>query len=350
MSLDVSNQLISRLKSYSSESISKIKELGQYRSYSEIDVYRQYILNMYSKIDLDIAVHVPNYILESLSGPLNEFVNIVDGVVEDVYNFDYRDETIDSAKVFYEIVSDIIIKILSVTSAMSIDYISNTIDDSISSKINDYLSNKENQIDEISKQIFEDRLNVAQFIIDVKKQKERVDSFMKSIEDKASKVLSGAEAKVFSDSSLLYKESANRFLVAFIVMSIVVVSVSSAFLYKLYNLDYSSINNNKLIVLSVSKAFIISFLCYVVSKISKLYFSAKHNSIVNEHRSNAILSYRALNEITVESTKRDEILNTVASAVFSNHDSGYSNSYTAVPDVATTVIGTISKTVIPDKG
>jgi hypothetical protein len=53
------------------------------------------------------------------------------------------------------------------------------------------------------------------------------------------------------------------------------------------------------------------------------YATHKHNAVVNRHRQNALLTYRALVEAAAEGNTQDIVLAHAASCIFSPQDTGF---------------------------
>jgi hypothetical protein len=56
---------------------------------------------------------------------------------------------------------------------------------------------------------------------------------------------------------------------------------------------------------------------------AKNFLSHKHNSIVNKHRQNALMTYSALADAASSEEAKDIVLNHAASCIFSPQETGY---------------------------
>ena len=81
--------------------------------------------------------------------------------------------------------------------------------------------------------------------------------------------------------------------------------------------------NGEMFQLITSKFLIFAVLGYLLIMAAKNYSTHKHNSIVNRHRQNALLTYRALVEAASENGTEDIILAHAASCIFSPQDTGF---------------------------
>lgn len=75
-----------------------------------------------------------------------------------------------------------------------------------------------------------------------------------------------------------------------------------------------------------SKVLIFAVLGYLLIMSARNYATHKHNGVVNRHRQNALLTYRALVEAAVERGTEDIVLAHAASCIFAPQETGFSNS------------------------
>ena len=74
-----------------------------------------------------------------------------------------------------------------------------------------------------------------------------------------------------------------------------------------------------------SKFLIFAVLGYLLLMAARNYTTHKHNSVVNRHRQNALLTYRALVEASAGKGTEDIILAHAASCIFSPQETGFSH-------------------------
>lgn len=81
----------------------------------------------------------------------------------------------------------------------------------------------------------------------------------------------------------------------------------------------------EMLQLITSKFLIFAVLAYLLIMAARNYTTHKHNAVVNRHRQNALLTYRALVEATDGKGTEDIILAHAASCIFSPQETGFSN-------------------------
>lgn len=78
--------------------------------------------------------------------------------------------------------------------------------------------------------------------------------------------------------------------------------------------------------LVTSKVLIFGVLSYLLFLSAKNFLSHKHNAIVNRHRQNALMTFKALADAAGSEESRDVVLTHAASSIFSPQDTGYTRS------------------------
>lgn len=82
----------------------------------------------------------------------------------------------------------------------------------------------------------------------------------------------------------------------------------------------------EMIQLISSKILIFAVLGYLLILSARNYMTHKHNAVVNKHRQNALLTYRALVEASTSKGVEDIVLANAASCIFAPQETGFSSS------------------------
>lgn len=77
--------------------------------------------------------------------------------------------------------------------------------------------------------------------------------------------------------------------------------------------------------LVVSKILVFSVIGYMLYLSARNFLNHKHNSIVNKHRQNALMTYKTLVEASTEAGVKDAILLQAANSIFSPQSTGYTS-------------------------
>ncbi len=121
-------------------------------------------------------------------------------------------------------------------------------------------------------------------------------------------------------------------------------AIGSIFLYKW---DYIAPQNTfETVQLVTSKILIFAVLTYLLILSAKNYLNHKHNSIVNKHRQNALMTYKAMIDATDDLGSREAILIQAASCIYSPQTTGYAPGSDAPAVSGKSMVEILSKPVV----
>lgn len=106
-----------------------------------------------------------------------------------------------------------------------------------------------------------------------------------------------------------------------LAITAVVYLVASVFVTKIPFL--APTNSYETIQLGLSKTLIFAVIVYLLVLSARNFLSHQHNAVVNKHRQNALLTYRALAEAAGSQEKRDIVIAHAAACIFSPQETGY---------------------------
>ena len=164
--------------------------------------------------------------------------------------------------------------------------------------------------------------------------------------NEAAEIITAREAEHFSNASVEFKDSAERWLKATVASVLVLIIGAMVFLVMASFGLYSKLDAVSGVQVGLAKLFLFGVLGYVAAQCAKNYFAAKHNEAVNRHRQNAILAYRALVEATGSPEHRDIVLTHAAAAVFAPQDTAFVKSAGA-SEIPPTFINSVTKAISP---
>jgi len=89
---------------------------------------------------------------------------------------------------------------------------------------------------------------------------------------------------------------------------------------------------------ATSKIIIFVVLAYVVLLCARNYFANRHNTVVNRHRQNALLTYQALVEAAKNTANRDVVLQQAATCIFAPQPTGFTKEVSSEAPSAKSVV------------
>lgn len=160
--------------------------------------------------------------------------------------------------------------------------------------------------------------------------------------NRSAEIVSTVEAEHFGIASGKFKAEAGYWLIATGVSASILLLVAVVMLFYSLSSYFHDLTPPVIAQILVSKIVVLALFAYVTNVCARSYFASRHNQTVNEHRKNAILSYRALLEPVGSAEHRDVILSHAAAAVFAPQDSAYVKGG-AGPEIPTTIINAVTK-------
>lgn len=181
---------------------------------------------------------------------------------------------------------------------------------------------------------------------DLKQQKEDAEGILRDIRETAAEQGVTQQAIYFQMESTDHNNDAERWEKRTIGVAITlgIFSVASIFLHKWTWLAPD--NGYETAQLVTSKLLIFAVLTYLLILSAKNYLNHKHNSIVNKHRQNALMTYKAMVDATDDPGSREAILIQAAGCIFNPQSTGYTVSSDTPAVSGKSMVEILSKPVI----
>lgn len=118
--------------------------------------------------------------------------------------------------------------------------------------------------------------------------------------------------------------------------TVIVFAIFSLFFHKIEWMK--PVGTAEALQLITSKVLIFAVLGYMLIMAAKNYVTHKHNAVVNKHRQNALLTYRAIAQAAEAGGTEDIILAHAASCIFSPQETGFSSKNTEIQSGGTKAV------------
>lgn len=125
-------------------------------------------------------------------------------------------------------------------------------------------------------------------------------------------------------------------------------AVCSLFIHKIPGLKPD--NTYESVQLAVSKVLIFAVISYMLYLAARNFLAHTHNAIVNKHRQNALMTFKALVDASKEDDNKDVVLTHAAACIFRPQTTGYSREGGSDAPSAKSVVELLSKPFSPDGG
>lgn len=159
---------------------------------------------------------------------------------------------------------------------------------------------------------------------DLKKAGDDAKQILKNIREAAAEAGVTQQAEYFKRAAEIHDAEAKSWktLTYRVAIGVGIYAVLSLFLHKIPWLAPKSAYDA--VQLTVSKILIFGVLSYVLYLAARNFLSHQHNAIINAHRQNALLTYKAIADAAGNSPNREVILTHAAACIFSPQPTGYS--------------------------
>lgn len=177
-------------------------------------------------------------------------------------------------------------------------------------------------------------------------QKEDAEKILKDIRETAAEQGVTQQAIYFQTESSSHNTEADKWEIRTIGVAVVlgVFAIASIFLHKWEWL--APTNTYETAQLITSKLLIFAVLTYLLILSAKNYLNNKHNSIVNKHRQNSLMTYKAMVDATDDPGSREAILIQAASCIFNPQTTGYTAGSESPSVSGRSMVEILSKPVI----
>jgi len=154
-------------------------------------------------------------------------------------------------------------------------------------------------------------------------QKESAEAILKDIRETAAEQGVTQQAIYFQTESSDHEADATKWeaRTIWVASALAVFAIASIFLHKWSWI--APVNTFETVQLVSSKLLIFGVLTYLLILSAKNYLNQKHNAIVNKHRQNALMTYKAMVDATDDPGSREAILIQAAGCIFNPQTTGY---------------------------
>ena len=161
---------------------------------------------------------------------------------------------------------------------------------------------------------------------DLEDTKKQAEDILDEVRDIAAEQGVTQQAKYFKAESESHDEKAEvwRKWTLGMTIALVVYSLGSIFFHKIPFLEPA--NSLEAFQLISSKVLVFVVLTYLLYLCAKNFLSHKHNSIINKHRQNALLTFTTLVDSAKSEEGKEVILTHAASCIYSPQETGYTKS------------------------
>jgi len=183
----------------------------------------------------------------------------------------------------------------------------------------------------------------------LQEKQEEAEKILTDIRKAAAEQGVSQQAVYFQQAEKEHEKQAKTWLIAtiWLAAAMTLYAVASLFIHKIPLLRSDTVYGS--IQLGVSKTLVFAVISYMLYLCARNFLANKHNSIVNKHRQNALMTYKAILNAAKDIEQKEIILTHAASCIFGPQNTGYSRSDGDRSPSAKSVVGLLTKPFTPDE-
>lgn len=330
-------EILGKIRDFNVESLDRREELGSKFSFWSVIQDASKVQDFYGQLSDDVVYNLPD----------SDVTNIVDTarnsyqIWNRIMNFDpqsdsgeMRDGLIEQARRDYRSVFSVLYPFVSYS------LISETNTHVLRAQLGSWIQQGRSDIEQIRSDL-EDRLSNSK----VSELEAEAGEIIENMREMSSEVGVSQRGIYFKEESDYHSEKAKNWKIA-MFCGIGVLALYSVVL--LIGYDWFILNGNDIqheIQLVVGKVLLFAvFVSWVVISVRN-FMSHTHNAIVNRHRQNALMTFKALVDASGDQASRDVILNHAASCIFSPQNTGYTKPDGQLSNIDPSIVRMISRVV-----
>lgn len=186
-----------------------------------------------------------------------------------------------------------------------------------------------------------------QLMKEIEAQKTEAANILEDVRAAAAEQGVSQQAQYFKDEADQHQTDAKTWRGYTIAMAVAVgvYGVGTLFLHKWTFIAPSNLYET--IQFTVGKLVVFFVLTYMLVLCAKNFTSNRHNEIVNRHRQNALMTYKALVDAGGTPEARDVVLNHASSSIYKLHETGYARGGEVGGSSSSSIVEMLPRTSLP---
>ena len=322
---------LERIQNFDVELLPRVDHLGSSLNFKEAIEPSRRLISLYRRLSItaleDFPITVLNQIVNQCDGDYQKFDQIIEFEPKEKQTpSNVRDSYIQAIEKAYDPAFIKLSPYISYSLHRSVDF---------------------QRLDTDARSIFQkikDKAGLIQTALS--QQKSDAEGILKDIRDTAAEQGVTQQAIYFQTESTDHDGEADKWEKRTIGVGItlIVFAVLSMLLHKWSWL--APVNTYETAQLITSKLLIFAILTYLLILSAKNYLNHKHNSVVNKHRQNALMTYKAMVDATDDPGSREAVLIQAASCIFNPQSTGYTANNEGTAVSGKSMVEILSKPVV----
>lgn len=305
--LNETRESVRRMQEFDTEVLPRQAELGQGLSFRDAVKPAQKLISLYKQLSLTVLDDIPDNLLTPIKGraqaDYSYFQQILDFKLNQDNPTNARNSLVAQITNIYPTTFKDLYHYISYGASKSVDF------QRMETDARSAIQSITDHAKDITKELEQSR--------------KEANDVLEEIRSVAAEEGVSQQAVYFKKESKEHGESADKWRKATIWLAVAlgVYSISTLFIHKIPLLTPDS--NYESVQLVASKFLIFAVLSYMLFLSAKNFLSHKHNAIVNKHRQNALMTFKALVDASGADDGKEVILTHASACIFSPQDTGY---------------------------
>lgn len=325
--LEETKKSLSRIQSFDVETLVQEKELGAKQNFRDALVYASKSVNFARLVSVEALSDVSEPQLEALRNQFNAVFNTFDQILKyhPEQHAGHRQNYINQCEAVYNELFNRCNYFLSYSVGRTADF-----------------KRLENE-GRSAVQLIKDQ--TSELINSLKERESEGQRILEDIRKVAAEQGVSQQAIYFKNESEAHHSEATIWLKRMVISAVFLgfYSFSTIFLHKIPFIAPTSAYET--VQLAISKMLVFGVLSFLVYICAKNFLANKHNSIINKHRQNGLMTFKALVDAAGDPQSKEVILNHAAAAIFTPQPTGYSLVTNSEGSTAKSVVELVGSTI-----
>lgn len=325
-------QSLERMQNFDVSTLPREQELGSELNFKEVVPHAQRLIGLYQQISIPSLDDLPQQFLNTIHTQANADFNRLEEILKfsqrEGNAYDRRNQLIKQIADSYDGAFTKLHPIIAYSTSKSADF------KRLETEARAMIQAVEDRATELTKNL--------------KQSQDQADGILAEIRKTAAEQGVSQKAVYFRDESKEHDDQAERWRKTTVRLAWLMGGYAflSLFIHKVPGLKPE--NAYESVQLAVSKVLIFAVISYMLYLAARNFLAHKHNAIVNKHRQNALMTFKALVDAAKEDENKEIVLTHAAACIFRPQTTAYSREGGGSSPSAKSVVELLTKPFAPD--
>lgn len=308
--IEETTKSLQRIQAFDIATLARRSELGADLNFSDAELPAKRVIDLFQQLPIEHLATFPDSWLQQLKNTLDSFFSTLDSTMKFKANIDnavaQRTSLLSQFNSSYQDTFNQLNPMISYVSSRQKDY------GALEREARAKIQQASDRADELAETLASHEQEAKRILDEVKKV--------------AAEQGVSQQAVYFQSESASHQTDADKWQgwTIYVGIALIVYASLSIFIHKIPFLSPTSTYDS--VQLAVSKSLVFAVFAYFLILCARNFLSHKHNSIINKHRQNALLTFKSLADAADSKENRDVVLTYAAACIFAPQETGYAKS------------------------